>query len=128
MDKECAEKEITDKTSDWSADLSVSPLTSHLSLLFPIVVLHLDNKDDDTTDESDKVGAQQVDIVDENALNDEGQAAYCHHDEARQRNAVGILGANGLNGLRQIAQNKANAGNPAAKVNEEFLIHSKNNI
>ena len=100
------------------------PLTSYLLPLLPIVVPHLNNKDDDTTGESDKVGEQQVDVVDENTLNDEGKAAYCHHDESRQRNAVGVTCTNSLNGLRQIAEDKADAGNPAAKVNEKFFIHS----
>ena len=99
-------------------------LPSSILPLFPIVVLHLDNKDDDATRKSNKVGEEQVDVVDENTLNDEGKAAYGHHDETRQRNAVGVTCTNSLNSLRQIAEDKTDAGNPAAKVNEKFFIHS----
>ena len=99
-------------------------LPSSILPLFPIVVLHLDNKDDDATRKSNKVGEEQVDVVDENTLNDEGKAAYGHHDETWQRNAVGVTCTNSLNSLRQIAEDKTDAGNPSTKMNKKIFIHS----
>ena len=71
----CADKEETDKTSDDSAELSVlhttslyltsyisrftfhiSHLPSHISLLLPVVVHHLDSEDNHTASEGDEVG------------------------------------------------------------------------
>ena len=79
--------------------------------------MHFDSEDDDTADEGDEVGDEQVDIPEENTLNDEGKTADGHHDEAWQGNTVCITCANGLNGLWQVAENEADAGNPTANVN-----------
>ena len=98
--------------------------TTMCSTFLPIIVVHLDAEDDDAADEGDEVGDEQVDVAYQYALNHESEAAYGHHDEAGQRDAVGFAGANGLDGLWQIAQDEADAGYPAANVNQCLIIHS----
>jgi len=89
-----------------------------------VIIIHLDAEDDDAADEGDEVGDEQVDIAYQYALNHEGEAANGHHDEARQGNAVGVAGADGLDGLGQIAEDEADAGYPTANVNQCLIIHS----
>ena len=58
----CAEYQETDKTSDDSADLSVSLLFTlysslfTFSLLLPVVIHHLDSEDNHTASEGNEVG------------------------------------------------------------------------
>jgi len=87
---------------------------------FATVVLHLDDEDDDAAREGDEVGDEHEDTFasEHPTLNNEGKATYGHHNETGQRDAIGITRTNGLNGLRQIAENQADAGNPAANVKE----------
>ena len=87
-----------------------------LSRLLEVVVVHLDAKDDDATNECDEVGEHDVIIRADETLCQKAEGTYGHHDEARQRDAVGVACANGLNGLREITQHKTNAANKAADV------------
>ena len=87
-----------------------------LSRLLEVVVVHLDAKDDDATNECDEVGERDVIICADETLCQKAEGAYGHHDEARQRDAVGVACANGLNGLGEITQHKPNAANKAADV------------
>ena len=88
------------------------------------IILHLDDEDNHTARKRDEVGEYQVVVLNQQSLNDKRKASYSHHDEARQRDAVGVTCTDGLNGLGQITQNKSDAGYPAAKVNQKIVVHS----
>ena len=88
------------------------------------IILHLDDEDNHTARKRDEVGEYQVVVLNQQSLNYKRKASYSHHDEARQRDAVGVTCTDGLNGLGQITQNKSDAGYPAAKVNQKIVVHS----
>ena len=52
-------------------------------MFLPVVVVHLDGKDDDAAHEGDEVGAEHVVVIANESLYHEGEAADSHHDEAR---------------------------------------------
>jgi hypothetical protein len=101
------------------------PHSSFEEMLFLLqIILHLDDEDDDAAGKGDEVGEYQVVVLNQQSLNYKRKATYSHHDEARQRDAVGVTCTNSLNGLGQITQNKSDAGYPAAKVNQKIVVHS----
>ena len=97
--------------------------TTMCSTFLPIIVVHLDAEDDDAADEGDEIGDKQVDVAYQYALNHESEAAYGHHDEAGQRDAVGFAGAYGFDGLWKIAEYHGDAGNPPENFENEGIVH-----
>jgi hypothetical protein len=59
----------------------------------------------------------------EQSLQHERQAAYAHHKEGGQGNAIGITCADSSNCLRQVSQYHANGGNIATNLKYYTLFH-----
>ena len=80
--------------------------------LFLAVVVHLYYKDNATACACDCICYQHrpyyIGPV-KQPLQHKGECAYCHHQECRHRNAVGVAGADGGYGLWQETQYQSNA-------------------
>ena len=85
--------------------------------LFLAVVVNLYYKDNATACACDSIGDEHrpyyVGPV-KQPLQHKGECAYCHHQECRHRNAVGVAGADGGYCLWQETQYQANACHIAA--------------
>ena len=96
------------------------------SFLLIVIIIHFDTEDDEAANRGDEVCNQQspqnLGLV-QQALHHEAETADGHHQEAWQRDAVGVACPNGLNGLRQVAQHQANTGNPSADLINYTLFH-----
>ena len=86
------------------------------TLLFEVIVVHFDGEDDGAAGEGNKVGERHVVIRADEPLHHEAEASHSHHDEAWQRDAIGVASADGLKGLWQIAQDQAKTAHPTADV------------